>query len=180
MLCIALYTQPACRISLCRGKSKTVVGFVYFCGCARLWVWVCLFVVCVSMSVSHQHGWSGWFGLSCFSIDILWKNLSCPELLFSSFICLSYVGCCCCGCSGWCGLHSVLCVLMCVSDCVCLCWFYIVRMRVCECENNWNSTTCVWSDLNCRWIRFVSLKKHSSVALMVAMETKFYDRLLEN
>lgn len=31
------------------------------------------------------------FGLSCFSIDILWKNLSCPELLFSPFLCLSVV-----------------------------------------------------------------------------------------
>lgn len=57
----------------------------------RVRVWVC---VCVC---SQHCCWL--FGLSCFSIDILWKNLSCPELLFPSFLCLSYVcGCCCCCC----------------------------------------------------------------------------------
>lgn len=59
------------------------------------------------------------FGLSCFSIDILWKNLSCPELLFSPFLCLSVV------------LVDVVIILLCVFvcenalihsyGCVCLC-----------------------------------------------------------
>lgn len=46
------------------------------------------------------------FGLSCFSIDILWKNLSCPELLFSPFLCLSVV------------LVDVVIILLCVCLCV--------------------------------------------------------------
>lgn len=46
------------------------------------------------------------FGLSCFSIDILWKNLSCPELLFSPFLCLSVV------------LVDVVIILFCVFVCV--------------------------------------------------------------
>lgn len=46
------------------------------------------------------------FGLSCFSIDILWKNLSCPELLFTPFLCLSVV------------LVDVVIILFCVFVCV--------------------------------------------------------------
>lgn len=46
------------------------------------------------------------FGLSCFCIDILWKNLSCPELLFSPFLCLSVV------------LVDVVIILFCVFVCV--------------------------------------------------------------
>lgn len=122
------------------------------------------------------------FGLSCFSIDILWKNLSCPELLLSSFLCLSYVCCCCSCCSGWCGHYPVLCMCLCewLSDCA------RVSMR-----NNWNSTTvivCLCLIKNYRWIRSDLSKKHSSVALMVllcrfftvAMETKILQyRLFE-
>lgn len=66
---------------------------------------------CLSVSMAELV-----FGLSCFSIDILWKNLSCPELLLSSFLCLSYVCCCCSCCSGWCGHYPVLCVCVFVSD----------------------------------------------------------------
>lgn len=57
------------------------------------------------------------FGLSCFSIDILWKNLSCPELLFSPFLCLSVV------------LVDVVIILFCVFVCVDVV-ISIVRVRV--------------------------------------------------
>lgn len=72
------------------------------CTCSCCWLLLLLLFlrvrVWVRVCVCSQH--CCWlFGLSCFSIDILWKNLSCPELLFPSFLCLSYVcGCCCCCC----------------------------------------------------------------------------------
>lgn len=91
--------------------AVVVVVVVFACTCLSE-------CVCVCVLVSSQH--CCWlFGLSCFSIDILWKNLSCPELLFPSFLCLPYV----------CVLLLLLLLLLYV--------YLFVYIWVRRCENNW-------------------------------------------
>lgn len=134
---VLLYSQSAC---LCLVHCKLGLSDLSVSGCARVCEFVCVWVSLVSIADPV-------FGLSCFSIDILWKNLSCPELLFSSFLCLSV-----CCCSGWCSpLSCYVCLYVSVLiDFLWGCAFVCVL-------NKANSITsivyCLFDD--CRWIRSV-------------------------
>lgn len=101
---VKIYTFYCSMFTFFLLRPYKTIGFDYF-SCFSVPVLAVFVVViactclsvCVCFGVSSQHCY--WLiGLSCFSIDILWKNLSCPELLFPSFLCLSYVCSCCCVC----------------------------------------------------------------------------------